>query len=489
MQTSVPNLGLSMSPKSTKVLLVLLTMSIGALSSGLVNTASASTNSTPIPSTFFAMTMNHASAVTTWPTIGTLGKDNSEDWGFVEKSQGIYNWKALDDDIGAAQSRGVTNFIYTFLHTPEWASSQPTQPCGGSNSNFAGCAAPPANISYWNDFVTALVTRYKGEIQYYEVWNEPNNPQSWSGTISDMLTLAQNAYSIIKSIDPNALVLTPGVAVGGVQPVSSGCSSTCWLEQYLQAGGGQYADIITWHAYHCLTGQYGLCNNGIGCTEAITCAGTPLLTQIGFLNSYLTGDGLAGKAIIDTEGGWGKNQNLPDADQQAAYVSRWFALQASQGIKVATWYAWNGDTLSDPNGWGTMWTPTEGESKAATAYAQTYDWLVGASFTSPCSLSGSLWSCGLTRPGGYQGLILWADSNSSILSYAPASAFVQYRDLTGNTHTISAGSTISVGDKPIILESGSPIPEFDSQALLVVTVLTLSAVALFSHTRLARVRI
>ncbi len=423
------------------------------------------------------MTLNQASAVSTWPSIGTLGKDNSEDWGFVEKSNGTFNWTSIDNDITTARSHGVSTFIYSMLHTPSWAS-----PGGGKN------AVP--SVTDYDNFLRALVTRYKGQIQYYELWNEPNNPNSWAGTVKDMLNLAKSAFPLIKSIDSNAVVLTPGVAVAGVGPLSN-CvnANTCWLANYLQEVGGNYADAITWHAYRCQTGQYGDCNNGIGCVEVIRCAGAPLQQQISLIESYLNQYGLS-KPLIDTEGGWGQNQYLTDPNQQAAYISRWYVIQASEDVRIAAWYAWNGDALADPTGWGTLWTQKEGESPAAKAYNLTYNWLVGASFTGPCSLSNSLWSCKINLASGNQGLILWADSNSSLLSYTPASQYKEYQDLDGQFHQIQVGSTIQVSDKPILLQSAntsttsttsstsSTIPEFNSAGIFIATVASLVAVSL-----------
>jgi hypothetical protein len=326
--------------------------------------------------------------------------------------------------------------------TPAWASSNPERPCAGGR-NLLGCAEIPANISDWDDFVTALVTRYKGRIRYYEIWDEPNRPEAWRGTVRDMVTLAQHAYLIIKSIDPSAKVLTPGVTVIGIQPPHPGCIMDCWLDQYFAAGGYQYADAVTWHGFYC-PNSIRACGNGIGCDVAINCAGTPLLNQIRLVRSTMAKYGLADKPLLDTSGGWGKNENLPDPDQQAAYVARWHILQAADGVTAADWWGWNTTT------WGTLWTET-GETPATEAYRQTYQWLVGSTIPKPCSLSASTWSCELTRPSGYRGLIVWTDSATPVTYTVPAS-FHRYRDLIGKAAAVNGAVTINY--KPILLESG-----------------------------------
>ena len=51
-----------------------------------------------------------------------------------------------------------------------------------------------------------------------------------------LLTMAQHAYQIIKSINPAAQVITPTVSASG---------GPSWLDAYLAGGGGEYADIIS----------------------------------------------------------------------------------------------------------------------------------------------------------------------------------------------------------------------------------------------------
>jgi hypothetical protein len=406
-------------------------------------TGAPSTPSGAIPPTFFSLTIAFGN-LTQWPTapFGLLGEIPGKGWNTIAHARGLYKWEALDRDLDMAQSHGITTVSYNLHLTPAWASSNPDRPCTGE-SNVFGCADPPVNISDWDDFVRALVTRYKGRIQYYEVWDEPNRPLTWRGTVPDMVRLAQHAYGIIKEIDPSAKVLTPGVTVIGVQPSYPGCNLDCWLDRYLAAGGSQYADGVTWHGFYCRNSLRG-CGNGIGCDVAINCAGAPLLNQIKLVRSMMAKYGMADKPLLDTSGGWGKDENLPDPDQQAAYVARWHILQAAEGVTAADWWGWN------TKAWGTLWTET-GETPAAEAYGQTYQWLVGATIAKPCSLADSIWSCELTRSGGYRGLIVWADSAAPITYSVPAS-FRRYRDLTGKAGQVSGAVTINY--KPILLESG-----------------------------------
>ena len=110
---------------------------------------------------------------------------------------------------------------------------------------------------------------------------------------SRWLELAARAYPIIKSIDPSAIVTTPAVSSSG-WPLSH----DAWLDQYLAAGGGKFADVIAWHGYAGRNDRPALPPEGLS-------------EQIKALRNVLAKHGLSQLPIWNTEGGWGKDAQLP----------------------------------------------------------------------------------------------------------------------------------------------------------------------------------
>src|SRR5579863_4402471 len=220
-----------------------------------------STPSTPSGSTtnngFFGMTVGlyerGAAFANRWPTVpvGTLGKVNGTQWSAIERSPGSYNWTNLDSAVQLAKSNGAVNIIYTFFGVPSFYTPDPT----ASSCALSGCPGPPNNLQNFTNFVTALATRYKGQINYYELWNEGNRPTSWSGTTADFVALAQTAFQTIKSIDPNAKVLSPSPSVAP--------DFASFVQGFLQGGGSPYADGVSFHGYHCQT----TCLSGTSCDQ------------------------------------------------------------------------------------------------------------------------------------------------------------------------------------------------------------------------------
>jgi hypothetical protein len=78
---------------------------------------------------------------------------------------------------------------------------------------------PPNNLQDFGDFLTALAKRYKGRIAAYQIWNEPNlnvaGRSEWGGrppNPAEYTQMLKVAYQAIKAADPNALVVSAGLA-------------------------------------------------------------------------------------------------------------------------------------------------------------------------------------------------------------------------------------------------------------------------------------
>lgn len=306
-----------------------------------------------------------------WPDIpfGSV-RPAGTSWGALEPAKGQFDWHSLDTWVSQSQAHNV-QLDYVFVNTPRWASTRPDETCPGKRF---GCAAPP-NLDDWSEFVTALVTRYKGKISSYELWNEPNGSGFWTGNPKQMVDLAARAYPIIKSIDPAAMVTTPAVSSSG-WPLSH----DAWLDQYLAAGGGKFADVVAWHGYA-----------GRNDRPALPAEG--LAEQIEALKKVLASHNLSRLPIWDTEGGWGKDAQLPDESAQAAFLVKWYLINFTNGIAHAYWYQW------DNPEWGTLWRENSGITPAGRAAGQVVDWLSGTTAAAPCrQRRGSrIWECDLQK--------------------------------------------------------------------------------------------
>ena len=113
------------------------------------------------------------------------------------------------------------------------------------------------------------------------------------------------------------------------------------------------------------------------------------------------------------------------------YIELW-----SLGVSSYAWYDWENN-----NGYwqfGRLWdSNNNGLNAAGVAYTNLYNWMVGAKMSQSVSSNGSVYTCGFTRPGGYQALAAWNTNRTSTSSFTftVPSGYVQYRDLAGNLYT------------------------------------------------------
>ena len=159
-----------------------------------------------------------------WPTEVTHTRiwDIGVTWKDIHLAPDVYDWSRLDTVVDRMVAAGV-NITYVVAATPRWLAKYPDQP------NYAPWLGPGTNSMPWsvdefNKFIWNLATRYKGRINNYEIWNEPQIAQFLypytTAETNTLATMTQRAYSTIKACDPAALVLSasilPRTSSGGI---------------------------------------------------------------------------------------------------------------------------------------------------------------------------------------------------------------------------------------------------------------------------------
>jgi hypothetical protein len=271
----------------------------------------------------------------------------------------------------------------------------------------------------WDEFVTTIATRYKGRIHAYEVLNEPNLPEFFTGTVSDQLAMLRDAYQIIKQIDPNALVLSPGYnRDGGIQQ----------LDELLQLGGAQYMDAVGFHFYFFP-----------GAPETMQ----PLVDSVA---TVLAAHNVS-KPVWDTEIGFGPSQTFTDENQQAAYFARTILMNWKDHIARVYWYAW------DNHRWAHLWM-TEPDNKTLTkagaAFSVLYGWISSSSL-SECTISADVPNeCTFTLANGEPAHILWVTSGEVSFAIPSSWQATSVQDLTGTESALSSNLTIT--ESPVLIQ-------------------------------------
>jgi hypothetical protein len=351
-----------------------------------------------------------------WPPakFGTLRLwDTGTSWTSLEPLQGVWNWQPLDIWVAAAEQHGVHDILLTLGQTPPWASTNPDD----VNYVGAGAPAPPSDNQYWRDYVTAVATRYKGRIRYYEIWNEPNDPTYYTGTVAELAELTAEAYTILKSIDLGNTVLSPAAYAPG------------YLAQLLQAGVAQNVDMIAYHFYE---------------TPPEAAA-----TDIANVNLVMAANGAGAMPLWATEGATGDATTAPES-LAAAYLARKYLVQLAFGSIRFDWYAWGKATTFCV---GTEENDPRVLTEAGRAFGILLGWLRNAVLTGASIDASGTWEVDLILGGGNRGMIVWNPNANVPFNIPPNLEVLTQRDLSGGGTPVM-GSTVTIGSSPVLLVSG-----------------------------------
>ena len=416
---------------------------------------SATSAAQTVPPTFFDMQMQKGIMIgEPWPVDsfgGTRLWDSGANWALINTAPGHYEWSMLDAWLAAAQQNNI-DVQYTFGVVPQWASSKPNDKhCASHNGDPQGSCDPPNDLNadgtgsnqHWKDFVTAIATRSAGRIHYWEIWDEASNPLRWQGTNAQMIRMASDARTIILSIDPTAVILSPSSGIADAVELN-------WLAKYFKAGGGQYADVIAYHGYVQQQNR--------------TPVPEDLITFVGKFTKVLKQYGQTGKPLHDTESSWGDGTccNFTDPDLQAGFTARIVLIHWLVGTQRLYWFVWN-DSLA-----GQLWQADKNDItlpgtllKPGIAYQQIYDWMVGFTVDQSCTTKGTVWACNLSGSNGYLGQIVWDTSQTcrngkcTFSNYTFDPKFIQYVTVYGQVIPVKGG-TVPIGYQPILLQNMTP---------------------------------
>lgn len=321
-----------------------------------------------------------------WPSVsfGTWRLwDAYVSWPYLQPERSRWDFSLLDKYLSLARAKQVKVLMPLGL-VPAWASARPQEKSGYAPGN----AAPPAEVDDWRRMVRRVVARSKGRVEAYELWNEVNLRQFYTGSPEQLIELARVMHEEVKRGDPAALVVSPSF--------TNGTEGVRALDRYLALGGGDFADVIAFHFY-----------TPHGAPEA-------MLVVVAEVRAVMRAHGIADKPLWNTESGfWIENKHQPvrsaglvegwevhDEATAAAFLARALIVARHAGIARFYWYAWDNIDMG-------LTEAGSGEPKlAAQAYAQTVAWLRGRDLSCSRETHG-LWHCSLD---GGQAAVLWAEA-------------------------------------------------------------------------------
>ena len=161
-----------------------------------------------------------------------------------------YWWGNLRHIVGTAGENGL-NLLIRVDGAPAWV-----RPAGASESG----PVRPDRLDDWAGFLQSMAAearRWRQEkgrdtLVAYEIWNEPNLSWEWGGLFPDpahYTAMLKTAYAAIKAGDPDALVVSGGLATTGGTVDGLNMSDLAFIQGMYEAGAPGHFDALGSHPY------------------------------------------------------------------------------------------------------------------------------------------------------------------------------------------------------------------------------------------------
>jgi hypothetical protein len=379
-------------------------------------------------------------------------------WSEIEPTPGARNWEALrriEADLAAISATGATPML-VIRGTPPWAQQVRGKECGPIAAQHL-----PAFAAFMGELVLRL-SAAPYNVQYWEFGNEPdvdaslvgsNAPFGCWGNAADRegygggsyAAMLKAAYPAVKAADPEAQVIIGGLLLDCDPTNQPDCVAGRFLNGVLAAGGGDYFDIMAYHAYTYWT---DLRIDFDQTSAQWNPRGGILLGKLNFIRETLAGYGYT-KPIMMNEGGLLCYRSSPICApggfyaDQANYALRLYTRSWANDLVTSVWYTLNGP------GWqeGGMLDASQQPRPAFTATHFLQNTLAGARYLAPLS-SGTLEGYAFAR-GDREVRIYWTNDAGEVRLDLPPTVRAAYTAL-GEPLPFAEG--LNAGFAPIIVE-------------------------------------
>jgi hypothetical protein len=366
-------------------------------------------------------------------------------WSQIEKSPGHYDWTRLDDLVTDAQAAHA-QVLYVAAMTPSFYAALPS--------------LPPAQLQRYREFLTALMGRYKvfngaRGIASYQVWNEANVSNFWTGTPHQMAELTKTMDEVRDAVDPGARVIAA--------PLTTRLPSQLgWLQRFESQ---RLEGVPVWHYFDAVA---------LNLYPLPSYDGRPGAPEDAMMLLQEARDRLsrarvpASMPIWNTEVNYGLKSGAlagQSADpiseaRQASYVMRTYLLNAANRVKRVYWYRFDMNNMplsagGRPLGNTLLSEPSDHTqlTRAGQAYLLVQAWmhgtLTGSKGVAPCQRDRhGTYEC-VVKDSAVTRRIYWNPRHRAHVRLPKHARHLQ--DELGVVTKVKRGSRLPVGARPVMV--------------------------------------
>ncbi|WP_461255421.1 hypothetical protein [Treponema sp. R80B11-R83G3] len=352
-------------------------------------------------------------------------------WHQIEREKDNFNFTFYDDFVNNAKAHEKKILAGLAYSTP-WINN-------GINKDYIS----REDFQYFINYVEVTVKRYKGKIDAWEIWNEPNW-LFWKGTDKEFFELSRLAAIKIREVDPDAYIIG-----GSFQRLPSN-----FIINMKKAGAMENLDALSFHPYDVNPkGAIRLLDNFFNLASKINFNGDIWISEIGYPTS-----------------GWYPStvslKNLP------SYVIKTIAHAAVRGTRVLIWYDFKdsykfGEYPNKFNSemyFGLVYSDFSRKS-GAWAYELCARYLPGTRYNPELPLKEGIKSnivtlCFIGNESDTNTLIIWNDVNIKQKIKVAIQAVISIHDISSaDNYSLSDEAIVEISNKPVFITwQGSSVP-------------------------------
>lgn len=249
-------------------------------------------------------------------------------WQLVEPKQGVFDWSLTDRLVKEANKKDIEVLFVLRVLSP-WGSKEAV-----GKKGIYRTASPPKDMKAWVRFVEAVASRYKGRGVHYGIENEVNGTAFWSGTIEEYTDLLKTSFTVIKKVDPSAMVLSSAMGCGITRDITSQSQGKeallnhdKWLKAILAT---KSFDVVDIHNYYFPDGA--------------TANGLTFNSYLEHIKQLMKSEGVADKKIWITETGFvsastqvGRRLDAGSPEKQAEQLEKAYVQANAAGVERVFW--------------------------------------------------------------------------------------------------------------------------------------------------------
>jgi len=352
-------------------------------------------------------------------------------WHQIEREKDNFNFAFYDEFVNNAKVNGKKILAGLAYSTP-WLNN-------GKDMDYIS----KEDLKYFLNYVEVTVKRYKGKVDAWEIWNEPNW-LFWKGTDKEFFELSKLTAKKIREIDPDAYI------VGG----SFQRLPYVFITNMKLAGALENLDALSFHPYDINPkNSTRLLDNFFKLASRINFKGDIWISEMGYPTS-----------------GW--YPSMVTLKKLPSYVIKTVAPAAALGARVIIWYEFkdtyqsegNINTFNSESFFGLVYSDFT-KKGGAWAYELCARYIPGTTYNPELPLKEDIKSnivtlCFTGNELDTNTLIIWNEINTKQKIKVSIPATITIHDISSaDNHSLQNEAIVEISDKPVFITwQGSSVP-------------------------------